>query len=42
MTSSLFRRHLGIRAAFEMLRQRQIRMSAVNISVQARNNDGKL
>ncbi|XP_067946831.1 two pore channel protein 2-like isoform X2 [Watersipora subatra] len=40
MTSSLFRRHLGIRAAFEMLRQQQLRMSRVSVSVHVQRDGG--
>ena len=40
MTSSLFRRRLGIRAGYEMLRHRQLRMDRLNVSVSIQADDG--
>ena len=40
MTSSLFRRRLGIRAGYEMLRHRQLRMDRLNVSVSVQADDG--
>ncbi|KAF6040346.1 TPCN2 [Bugula neritina] len=40
MTSSLFRRRLGIRAAFEMLRNRQLLLERVSVSVQIQSDTG--
>ena len=40
MTSSLFRRRLGIRAGYEMLRHRQLRMDRLNASVSIQADDG--
>lgn len=40
MTSSLFRRRLGIRAGYEMLRHRQLKMDRLNVSVPIQTDDG--